>query len=147
MIIEILGQKQAVEYAEHTEVRTSVISIASKGDADVVFPENPNIVSVLHLKFNDLTEEYDEEGMPYGRPLPQQQDLSGLKGFVTGLACDVLLVHCWEGRSRSAAVAEAVWEFRGRRDELHGRRDASPNPRVYMLARRELENETKEAKK
>ena len=31
MIIEILGQKQAVEYAEHTEVRTSVISITSKG--------------------------------------------------------------------------------------------------------------------
>ena len=58
MIIEVLGQKQAVEYAEYTRVRTSVISITSKGDADVVFRENPNIVSVLHLKFNDLTEKY-----------------------------------------------------------------------------------------
>lgn len=147
MIIEILGQKQAVEYAEHTEVRTSVISITSKGDADVVFPENPNIAAVLHLKFNDLTEIYDEEGIPYGRPLPQQEDFAGLKGFVTGLACEVLIVHCWEGRSRSAATAKAIYEFRGRKDDLRMGRDASPNPRVYALARRELENETKEAKK
>ena len=138
MIIEVLGQKQAVEYAEYTRVRTSVISITSKGDADVVFRENPNIVSVLHLKFNDLTEKYDEEGIPYGRPLPQQEDFAGLKGFVTGLACEVLIVHCWEGRSRSAAVAKAVFEFRGRKDKLRMERDAYPNPRVYTLARREL---------
>ena len=138
MIIEILGQRQAVEYAEHTGARTSVISITSKGDSDVVFPENPNIAGVLHLKLNDLTEEYDEEGIPYGRSLPRQEDLAGLKEFVTGLACEVLIVHCWEGRSRSAAVASAVYEFRGRRDELCGAREASPNPLVYALACREL---------
>ena len=46
--------------------------------------------------------------------------------------------YCWDGRSRSAAVAEAVWEFRGRKDELRTGRDVLPNPRVYALARGEL---------
>ncbi|HAE45738.1 MAG TPA: hypothetical protein DCG37_09130, partial [Lachnospiraceae bacterium] len=102
------------------------------------FPENPNIVSILHMKFNDLTEEYDEEGIPYGRPLPQPDDFFGLKDFVAELACDILLVQCWEGNSRSAAVATAIYEYRGKEDELHLKRDACPNPLVYMLACREL---------
>ena len=90
------------------------------------------------MKFNDLTDEYDEEGIPYGRPLPQYEDFAGLKAFVAGLACDTLIVHCWEGKSRSAAVATAIYEFRGRKDNLYIKQDALPNPRVYALARREL---------
>jgi predicted protein tyrosine phosphatase len=138
MIIEILGQRQAVEYAEHTGARTSVISITSKGDSDVVFPENPNIQSVLYLKFNDLTDEYDEEGIPYGRPLPQPEDFAGLKEFIEGLTCEHLIVHCWEGKSRSAAAAKAIWKFRGGTDQLRMRADTEPNPLVYDLTCREL---------
>ena len=138
MRIDVCSQELALRLAAEATERISIISITSEGDPDVVFPENPNIAGVLHLKLNDLTEEYDEEGIPYGRPLPQQEDLAGLKEFVTGLACEVLIVHCWEGRSRSAAVASAVYEFRGRRDELRGAREASPNPLVYALACREL---------
>ena len=130
--------KQAVEYAESAGSETSIISITSKEDMDVVFPANSNVVSVLHMKFNDLTDEYDEEGIPYGRPLPQPEDFAGLKAFVAGLACDTLIVHCWEGKSRSAAVATAIYEFRGRKDNLYIKQDALPNPRVYALARREL---------
>ena len=138
MIIQVYNQKQAVEYAESAGSETSIISITSKEDMDVVFPANPNVVSVLHMKFNDLTDEYDEEGIPYGRPLPQPEDFAGLKAFVAGLACDTLIVHCWEGKSRSAAVATAIYEFRGRKDNLYIKQDALPNPRVYALARREL---------
>ena len=140
MIIEILGQRQAVEYAEHTGARTSVISITSKGDSDVVFPENANIAGVLHLKLNDLTDEYDEEGIPYGRPLPVREDFAGLKAFVDGLSCDCLIIHCYEGRSRSAAVAKAVYEYRGRLDTVHAEHEVSPNVLVYELARQELGN-------
>ena len=138
MIIQVCSQKQAIEYAGCTKNKTSIISITSKEDADVAFPENLNIVSVLHMKFNDLTDEYDEEGIPYGRPLPQPEDFAGLKAFTAGLTCDTLILHCWEGKSRSAAVATAIYEFRGRKDNLYIKQDALLNPRVYALARREF---------
>ena len=138
MIIQVCSQKQAIEYAGCTKNKTSIISITSKEDADVVFPENLNIVSVLHMKLNDLTAEYDEEGIPYGRPLPQPEDFTGLKSFVEKLTCEILIIHCFEGKSRSAAVARAIYEFLGRKDDLRIRKDAVSNPRVYDLACREL---------
>lgn len=138
MIIEICSRTRAVELAATVREKTSVISITSKEDKDVIFPGNPNILSVLHLKFNDLTEEYDEDGIPYGRPLPKQEDLAGLKAFADGLQCDRLIVHCWEGTSRSAAVAKAVYKYRGCSDEIRTRQTVSPNPLVYGFACREL---------
>ena len=138
MIIEICSRDMALNLAGSAWTKTSVISITSKGDRDVVFPENPNILSVLHLKINDLTSEFDEEGIPYGRPLPRQEDLAGLKEFVSGLQCESLIVHCHEGTSRSAAVAKAVYEFRGCKDVLPMHQKVSPNPLVYQLACREL---------
>ena len=139
MRIDVCSQELALRLAAEATERISIISITSEGDPDVVFPENPNIVSVLHLKFNDLTEEYDEDGIPYGRSLPSQKDFAGLKTFVSELRSERLLVHCWEGRSRSAAVAKAVCAFLGNRGTL-----CTPpgllaaNPRVYALACREL---------
>lgn len=138
MIIQVYNQQQAIEYAESAGRKTSIISITSKEAADVEFSESPNIVSVLHMKFNDLTDEYDEEGIPYGRPLPQMEDFAGLKSFVEKLTCEILIVHCFEGKSRSAAVAVAIFEFRGRKDDLRIRKDALPNSRVYDLACGEL---------
>ena len=138
MLNEICSQTMAAELVKAARIKTSVISITSKGECDVVFPENSNIVSVLRLRFNDLTEEYDEEGIPYGRPLPKQEDFSGLQTFAAGLQCDQLIVHCWEGISRSAAVAKAVWEYRGCKDTVHALQTLSPNPLVYALACREL---------
>jgi len=138
MIIEVCSQAKATELAAAASVKTSIISITSLGEPDVSFGNNPAIVSVLHLRFNDLTEEYDEEGIPYGRPLPEQKDLEGLKAFVDDLACEHLIIHCWEGTSRSAAVAAAVSEYLGLRDQLRTSQPFAPNPLVYALARREL---------
>ena len=138
MIITVCSQKTAVELVRKAEEKTAVISITSLESPDVIFPENPNIESILHLKFNDLTEEYDEEGIPYGRPLPKQGDFSGLKDFVTNLPCENLIVHCWEGASRSAAVAKAIFVFRGNRDTVRSQKTFRPNPLVYELACREL---------
>ncbi len=152
MLIQICGQAEAVRLASEARTGTSIISITSKEDGDVVFTDNPNVLSVLRLKFNDLYREYDDEGFPYGRPLPVSEDFEGLRDFplpvsedfeglrdfVEGLACDDLIVHCWEGASRSAAVAKAVYEFRGKTDELKANREISPNPLVYALACGEL---------
>ena len=138
MIIEVCSRSGALKLAAAAQVSTSVISITSTEEDDLEFSGNTNIRSVLHLKFNDLTEEYDEYGMPYGRPLPIQKDFDGLRDFVTALDCDRLIVHCWEGVSRSAAVAQAIYEFRGRTDTVRAEQPGRPNPLVYTLARREL---------
>ena len=138
MIIEVCSRSGALKLAAAAQVSTSVISITSTEEDDLEFSGNTNIRSVLHLKFNDLTEEYDEYGMPYGRPLPKQKDFDGLREFVDALDCDHLIVHCWEGVSRSAAVAQAIYEFRGGTDTVRAEQPGRPNPLVYTLARREL---------
>ena len=81
MIIEVCSQNRALK--EVTNIQTgelvSVISIVSSDEKDVKFDCKENLCGVLHLKFNDLEKEYDEEGIPYGRPLPKSKDLNGLK--------------------------------------------------------------------
>lgn len=140
MIIEICSQTRAIELVRDIRKKTAVISITSKDEPDVAFPENHYIVSILTLKFNDLAQEYDEEGIPYGRPLPKQEDFTGLKDFVDRIlpSCGSLLIHCWEGTSRSAAVAAAISEYRGGMDTVRIRQRYAPNPLVYTLACREL---------
>ena len=138
MIIQVCSQAEALALAATVRERTAVVSITSTGDEAVTFPPNPHIEAILHLQFNDLVSAYDEEGLPYGRPLPELRDLDGLTSFVAGLTAERLVVHCWEGTSRSAAVAQAVYESRGRRDELRRGPRFSPNPLVYRLARRAL---------
>ena len=138
MTIEICSQAQALSLASAATERTAIISITSTGDPPLTFPRNPNIEAILPLRFNDLTAEYDEEGFPYGRPLPQQTDLAGLKTFVDRLSCPRLIVHCWAGTSRSAAVAQAIYRYRGERDQLRPGWAFAPNPLVYELACREL---------
>lgn len=138
MKIEICSKAKALEIAEKTIISTSIISITSLEWEDVIFPDRSNILSVLHLKFNDITTEYDEEGIPYGCPLPKREDLTGLKRFVDTLECDCLIIHCFEGRSRSAAVAQAVYEYRGKIDTIHTEHEVSPNTLVYELAWKEL---------
>ena len=138
MVIEICSQKIAQERAASLQEDTAIISIVSLDEKDVAFSDSDKISGVLRLRFNDLKEEYDEDGLPYGRPLPRSKDFDGLRRFVEDLHCDRLLIHCWEGTSRSAAVASAVYEFRGRRDTLLTHSRFNPNPLVYILACGEL---------
>lgn len=138
MIIEVCGRAEAVERVAAAREAISVISITSTDEPAVAFPPNEHLLGVLRLRFNDLTSAWDEEGLPYGRPLPQMEDFDGLSSFVRGLQGQRLIVHCWEGVSRSAAVAMAIYEYRGRQDQLVTQERTSPNPRVYALARRAL---------
>ena len=138
MLIEICSLEKALMLAAEAGPPTAVISITSKEEKDVPFPDETCVTGILRLKFNDLWEEYDEEGVPYGRPLPRQEDFMGLRSFVTGLSCDRLVVHCREGISRSSAVAKAVCEFRKGADELRSEKPIRPNPLVFSLARGEL---------
>ena len=140
MIIEVCSQNSALEEVANIPAGelVSVISIVSSDEKDVEFDCTENLCGILHLKFNDLEKEYDEEGIPYGRPLPKSKDLNGLIEFVVRLNCDKLVVHCYEGTSRSAAVASAIWKFRGGSDTILTHQRFAPNRRVYILACKEL---------
>ena len=138
MIIEICSRKTAIALAAAVRETTSVISVTSTDEPDVPFPENGSLDAVLRLRFNDLTREYDDEGLPYGRPLPMPEDFHGLRAFLDRVRGSRLIVHCWEGASRSAAVAAAVYDFRGKKDILTTHGDFAPNPRVYAFACLEL---------
>lgn len=138
MTIEICGRDAAIERAAALRERTSIISITSTDEADVAFPPNVRVAEILRLKFNDLTEAFDEEGIPYGRRLPEPSDFDGLRAFVDALEGERLVVHCWEGVSRSAAVAAAVHAYRGGADRLVTHARFAPNPRVYAMACRAL---------
>ncbi|MBR6705065.1 MAG: hypothetical protein IKI84_00085 [Clostridia bacterium] len=140
MLIEICSLERALKLAAEAGPPTAVISITSKEEKDVPFPDASCVAAVLRLKFNDLWEEYDDEGIPYGRPLPRREDLKGLREFVSGLSCDRLIVHCREGISRSAAVAKAILEYRKGADEMRSEQPVCPNPLVFTLARGELGN-------
>ena len=82
MIIEVCSQNSALEEVANIPAGelVSVISIVSSDEKDVEFDCTENLCGILHLKFNDLEKEYDEEGIPYGRPLPKSKDLNGLIG-------------------------------------------------------------------
>ena len=134
MRIEIASRADALAFIRTTAEKTAVVSITSTDEPDAVFPDCPNLTAILRIRCNDITDAYDEDGIPYGRPVPKPEDFSGLRAFVSGLCCERLIVHCWEGVSRSAAVAAAICEFRGGRDELRTRQRFSPNPLVYALA-------------
>ena len=77
MIIEICSQKSAQERAASLQEDTAIISIVSLDEKDVPFSDNDRIIDVLRLKFNDLKAECDEDGIPYGRPLPRSGDFNG----------------------------------------------------------------------
>ena len=140
MIIEVCSQNSALEEVANIPAGelVSVISIVSSDEKDVEFDCTENLCGILHLKFNDLAKEYDEEGIPYGRPLQKSKDLNGLIEFVVRLNCDKLVVHCYEGTSRSAAVASAIWKFRGGSDTILTHQRFAPNRLVYILACKEL---------
>lgn len=138
MIIEICSYERAAEAAFAHPADTAFISITSKDQKDAAFVHELPEGTVLSMHFNDLYEEYDEDGIPYGRPLPKQDDFKGLKEFIDSLQCAKLIIHCNEGISRSAAVSAAVYEYRGCRDTLLTHQRFAPNRLVYALACGEL---------
>ena len=144
MIIEICSQERAEKEAAMPDMDIAVISITSTEQEDVKFaPEFPES-RILRLKFNDIQSEYDEDGIPYGRPVPKYEDFAGLKKFLDRLDCGRLLIHCWEGESRSAAVAAAVYEYRACVDKMYTYQRFRPIPRVYAQACHELERRKKD---
>lgn len=132
MNLFIYPEYKAIEMSKTFKNKTSIISITCPDDDNVIFADNPNIISVFRMKFNDVTSE------EYGIPVPVQDNFNGLKAFVDTLTCDDLVVHCGAGVSRSAAVAAAINDYLELGYNIFGNINYHPNHLVYSLACTEL---------
>lgn len=132
MKILIMSEMAAVEYIKQTKEYVSIISITSTLEDDVVFKHNGTLKNIFRMKFNDVLSTTD------GFDAPKQKDFSGLKKFVDNLSCDVLVVHCFAGVSRSAAVAAAIMDYLKIEHDLFNSNEYEPNKLVYKLAKKEL---------
>lgn len=133
MEVLILSEMEAIEYAKNLNVPTSIVSITCPLDDKVTFINSKNLKSVFHMQFNDIVVkngDFDE---------PKQEDFKGLKKFIDSLNCELLIVHCFAGVSRSAATAAAITQYLGIEMEIFNSDDYDPNPLVYKLACKELE--------
>lgn len=132
MKILVMSEMAAVEYVKQTKQNISIISITSTLEDDVVFKHNGTLKSIFRMKFNDILSTID------GFDAPKQSDFNGLKKFVDNLDCEVLIIHCFAGVSRSSAVAAAVMDYLKMEHNLFNSNEYEPNILVYKLAKNEL---------
>ena len=134
MVIKVMPEDLAWKSTIAPTERMAVISITNKLDEVVAFPENPNVIEIYRMKFDDEVSS-EKNG-------PVQSDFDGLKEFADSIIgkADTLIVHCAAGMSRSPAVAEALVKY-FRDEEVEYVEPDYPhkrNPLVYSLACREL---------
>lgn len=133
MQVEIRGEYEAKRFAAGCRVPLCIISITCPEDEPVIFAANPMIRGIFRMRFNDI----DHDKIP-NIPPPQQEDFYGLKDFVDRMDCEVLLVHCGAGISRSAATAAAICEYLGIKHPIWDNSKYVPNHLVYQYACTEL---------
>lgn len=133
MEILILSEMAAIEYVKRLSVPTSVVSITCPLDDKVTFTRSKNLKNIFHMQFNDIVVKNGDFDCP------KQADFKGLKKFIDELDCELLIVHCFAGVSRSAATAAAIAQYLGIEMEIFNSDDYDPNPLVYKLACEELD--------
>ena len=132
MKILVMSEMAAVEYVKNTKEYISIISITSTLEDDVIFEHNRTVKGIFRMKFNDVLSTDD------GFDAPKQSDFNGLKKFIDNLNCNILVIHCFAGVSRSSAVAAAVMDYLKIEHDLFNNNEYEPNTLVYKLAKKEL---------
>lgn len=128
MKIMVMSQNMAILYSKKVQEPTIIISITSKDQENALFPNNPNIIDICRLSFNDLDRDIDE----YKAPI--LSDFDGLKEFIDKYPNTNILVHCGAGVSRSPAVAMAIGDYLGIDTGINTSNQYDPNRLVYRLA-------------
>ena len=138
MRLQIVPEFIAVRESDKYDVPTAIISIVGLNDKYVIFADNPNIKAIFRMKFNDLDL---GEGRFTEFQEAVEEDFEGLKEFVDSLHdlnVEQLIIHCYGGISRSAAVGAAVNEYLGLNENIWNNKIFFPNLHVYKLACNEL---------
>lgn len=96
---------------------------------------------MLPLQFDDVWEGVEEEG----DILPDEEDIDDVLDFVERCVANNkshLLIHCYQGISRSAAIAVIVYAYLDEgnpyKQVLRIRQDARPNPLILDLGEQVL---------
>lgn len=131
--IQISSEGAAKRIADGADIPISIISITCPKDDLVQFSRNPNIREIFRMQFNDIDHDRSSSVAP-----PTQRDFDGLKDFVDRQKCELLLVHCGAGVSRSAAVGAAINEYLELGQKIWEQRQYEPNRLVYRYACIEL---------
>jgi len=138
MKLLILPQVKAQQLVKEIEVKTSVISITTTFEDNVKFTPNSNVDKIFRIKVNDVERSTFTNGGETFVPAPTKSDFKGLKDFVDNLDCELLIVHCGAGYSRSAGVAAAINEYLNLGYDIFGDNNFCPNRAVYSCCLKEL---------
>lgn len=132
--IIVMSEHEAISYAQKATVPSAIISITTLTADDIRFASNENIRYIFHMHFNDLETDYARHGYVYKAPVAE--NMKGLKKAVDRIfKMDVekIIVHCAAGISRSAAVAQAISDYKNLGYNLWANHRYCPNRLVYRL--------------
>lgn len=132
--LAVLSEEQAIFLSEKIKKDFCIISITNTFDEDVKFSNNPHLLKVLNLKFNDL--EHDD--LENDIKAPTLENFKNLKDFVDSIDNCILIIHCFTGESRSAGLAAAINEYLNLGYDILDDKDFKVNKRVYKLAKNVL---------
>ena len=113
MRIVILSQDRAEKFCSLKHCETSIIISISSTYFDkpkVCISSSNGVKDILSLKFND-TENTNTEYHGIS-----EEDATKIKSFIDkykNTSVDICIIHCFEGKSRSAGVGAAILEYLG----------------------------------
>ena len=100
--LNIMSQSDAKAASYKLKEKTAIISVSNMADEEMHFHKSDNLVSVLPLKFDDVTSDEDFK--------MEEKDGEYIREFLKLVLpkIDRLIVHCEFGVSRSAGIAAAI---------------------------------------
>lgn len=132
--LAVLSEEQAIFLSRKIKKDFCIISITNTFDRNIKFSNNPHLLKVLNLKFNDLESNDTKNNIK----APTLEDFKNLKNFVDSIDNCILIIHCFAGESRSAGLAAAINEYLNLGYDILDDKDFRINKRVYKLAKNVL---------
>ena len=136
MEIKVMGYREALEYVHiHKDnlqhKKYAIISIKNPNHtATLKFRKEGNCLAALNLEFSDVTPAIKL----VNTRLMTMEDAWKIHDFVEEIPAETetLVIHCEQGRSRSAAIAAALLLVKtGRNEQIFGNPYYTPNMYVY----------------
>lgn len=120
-----VSKAEALERARNLTRPTIIISLTSPDEPEIDFGSSPDLLGILHLHFGDI--DYPDSSAM------SSEDADAILDFIEEYSERYVqvVVHCYEGVSRSAGVAAALQCLLVGRDSIHGDWHYRPNPLCY----------------
>lgn len=135
----MLDYTSALRYAydntSNNDEKYAIVSIqeAPYEDMAITYKEGKNCKGVLNLWFSDISRIEDQK-MDESIKLMTEEDAFRIKDFIDSIwdmELDRLIIHCYGGVSRSAAVAAAISKIKMNDDSEYFNGNYIPNMFVY----------------